>query len=124
MQGNIEFQRDFQVVKSPADAPRKFVLKIASQDRPLRCAMRTMLRARSLKQTTVAEALHVDVSYINKLVNERAPMPDWFPGKFCDFCKSNLLMQVMAHEEREAEAHDTEAWIERRLANELRQVAA
>jgi hypothetical protein len=124
MQGKIEFQRDFQVVKSPADAPRKFVLKIAAQDQPLRCAMRTMLRARNLKQATVAQALHIDVSYVNKLVNEKAPMPDWFPEKFCGLCRSNLLLQVMAHEDREAEAEDTARWLERKLANELRQVAA
>lgn len=123
MQGNIEFQRDFQVVKSPADAPRKFVLKIAAQDRPLRCAMRTMLRARNLKQSTVAAEFHIDVSYVNKLVNEKAPMPDWFPAKFCDFCKSNLLLQVMAHEDREAEAYETASWLERKLANELRACA-
>lgn len=120
MQGKIEFQRDFQVVKSPADAPRKFVLKIAAQDQPLRCAMRTMLRARSLKQQTVADALHIDRTYVNKLVNEKADMPDWWAAKFCDFCKSNLLLQVMAHEDREAEAENTDRWLERKLAAELR----
>jgi len=123
MQGKIEYQRDFQVVKSPADAPRKFVLKIAAQDQPLRCAMRTMLRARSLKQGTVAAEFHIDVSYVNKLVNEKVPMPDWWPAKLCGFCKSNLLLQVMAHEDRENEEADRADWLERKLANELRECA-
>jgi hypothetical protein len=123
MQGKLEYQRDFQVVKSPADAPRKVVLQAAQQDQPMRCAMRTQMKAGGYKLAGVAAQLSITESYLSKLINERVPMPDWFAAKFCDATRCNLLAQVIALTEDMDERRDRADWIERKLAAELRSAA-
>ena len=120
MQRRIQFQRDFQVVKGPPQAPAKIVRQVESP----RMAMRTMLKAGKLKLLPVATQLGISESYLSRIVNEREPMPEWFADKFCAACNSALLTQYLALADFEAEAQDTARWLERKLANELRMVAA
>lgn len=120
MQGKLHYQRDLQVVKSPADASRKILLQVAAQDEPLRVAMRTQMRAGGHKLAAVAADLNITESYLSKIINERVPMPHWFADKFCERTRSNLLRQVIAHEDAMNEMAGRADWLERKLAAELR----
>jgi hypothetical protein len=119
MQRSIEFQRDLQLCKPPVDAPRNILRQIESR----RMAMRTTLRGRGLKLLAVAKQLNISEGYLSKLVNEREPMPEWFPEAFCCKTGCNLLRQYIALSEALDERADTERWLERKLAAELRAVA-
>jgi hypothetical protein len=119
MQKRIEFFRDLQLRKPPTDAPGKIVRQVESP----RMAMRTTLKAQGLKLLCVSRVLKISEGYLSKLVNEREPMPEWFPAAFAYATGSNLLRQFLALSEALNEKADTERWLERKLAAELREVA-
>lgn len=119
MQRRIEFLRDFQLVNPPKDAPAKVVRQCDSA----RMAMRTTLKAKGLKLLPLATQLEISESYLSRIVNEREPMPEWFAEAFCIATQSNLLRQYLALADFESEAQDTSRWLERKLANELRECA-
>lgn len=119
MQKNIDFFRDFQLKKPPLDAPAKLVRQVESP----RMAMRTTLKAKRLKLLPLAAQINISEGYLSKLVNEREPMPEWFPIAFCYATGSNLLRQYLALTDALEERHNTEQWLERKLANELRAAA-
>lgn len=120
MQQNLRFQRDFQLVHAPQNAPAKIVRQVESA----RMAMRTTLKSRRLKLLPTAKLLDISESYLSRIVNEKEPMPDGFAEAFCAVTGCNLLCQYLALAEFETGAADTARWLERKLANELRQVAA
>lgn len=120
MQAPIDFFRDLRALRTPSDAPAKVVRQCASA----RMAMRVSLRATRCKQRTVAQAIHKSDGYLSKIVNGHEPMPEWFPAAFCQITGSNLLRQFLALQDALADAADTEAWQERRMADDLRRAAA
>ena len=119
MQRSIEFFRDLQLKKPPIDAPSKVLRQVESP----RMAMRTTLQAVGMKRLVCAAILGLSEGYLCKIVNEAKPMPEWFPIAFCYATGSNLLRQYLALTDALEERHDTEQWLERKLANELRAAA-
>lgn len=120
MQRNLEFFRDLQLKKPPIDAPAKIVRQVDSA----RTAMRTALRMAGMKRLVLARLFGVTESYVCQIVNERKPMPEWFAQAFCYATGSNLLRQYLALQSALNETEQRTDWLERKLANELRQVAA
>ena len=119
MQKRIEFFRDLQLRKPPTDAPAKIVRQVESP----RMAMRTTLKAQGLKLLGVSRVLNISEGYLSKIVNEREPMPEWFPMAFSYATGSNLLRQYLALAEAMTDAQDSQAWLERKLVNDLRSAA-
>lgn len=120
MQRNLEFFRDLQLKKPPADAAPKIVRQVDSA----RTAMRTALRLAGMKRLVLARMFGVTESYVCQIVNERKPMPEWWPAAFCCATGTNLLRQFLALQAALTETEQRADWLERKLANELRAVAA
>ena len=119
MQRSIQFKRDLQLLTPPESAPKNILRQIESP----RMAMRTTLRAKGLKLLCVAQRLNISEGYLSKLVNEKEPMPEWFPEAFCYHTGWNLLRQYLQWQESLDEVADRADWLERKLANELRACA-
>lgn len=120
MQRNLEFFRDLQLKKPPVDAPAKILRQVDSA----RVAMRITLKCQGLKLLACARMLQISEGHLSKLVNEKEPMPEWFPMAFCYATGSNLLRQFLALQEALTETTDRADWLERKLVNELRSAAA
>lgn len=119
MQRNLEFFRDLQLKGPPVDASPKILRQVDSA----RVAMRTTLKAQGLKLLACARMLKISEGHLSKIVNEREPMPEWFPLAFCYATGSNLLRQYLALQEALQETAERHDWLERKLANELRACA-
>lgn len=120
MQRPLEFFRDLRALRTPQDMPTKLVRQVQTA----RMAMRSTLRAMRVKQSTLATQFNKSEGYLSKIINEKEPMPDWFPEAFCYATGNNLLRQFLALQSALEDARDSESWQERRLAHELRETAA
>lgn len=120
MQRKLQFFRDLRSLPAPTDAPAKVLRQVESA----RMAMRLSLAMCGVKHEAIAAQLEVSKGYFSKLINEQMPTPEWFPLAFCYYTGSNLLRQYLALQEALQETTERHDWLERKLANELRQAAA
>lgn len=86
-------------------------------------AMRLALKTCGVKHEAIAAQLGLSKGYFSKLINEQMPMPEWFALAFAYATGSNLLPQFLALSAAIDEAQDRTHWLERKLANELRECA-
>lgn len=119
MQRPLQFFRDLRSLPAPLDAPARVLRQVESA----RMAMRLSLQTCGIKHSAIAAQIELSPGYFSKLVNELMPMPEWFALAFCYATGSNLLRQYLALAEALEERQDTERWLERKLANELRACA-
>lgn len=119
MQRPIEFFRNLQSLNPPKDAPAKVLRQVESA----RMAMRLSLKLCGVKHEAIACQLRMSKGYLSKLVNERMPMPEWFPMAFCYATGSNALRQFLTLSEALAETQGRADWLERKLVSELRAAA-
>jgi DNA-binding transcriptional regulator YdaS (Cro superfamily) len=119
MQRTIEFFRDLQGCRKPLDAPPNIVRQVDSA----RTAMRTALRIAGMKRLVLARMFGVTESYVCQIVNQRKPMPEWWGMAFAYATGSNLLKQYLALQAALHETAERADWLERKLANEMREVA-
>jgi hypothetical protein len=120
MQRPLQFFRDLRTLPTPADAPAKVLRQVDSP----RMAMRLALMTCGVKHEAIAHAVGMSKGYFSKVVNEQMPMPEWFPMAFSYHTGQNVLRQYLALAEAMQDAHETQDWLERKLAAELRAVAA
>ena len=95
---------------NPKDAPVQVVRQVSSRAQALDICM----TAARLQQATLAEALHVDPSYVSRWLSESRPIPDKWIDRICKATGSNLLRQH-ADLERALMGHDPVAFLAAQL---------
>lgn len=95
---------------NPKDAPVQVVRQVTSRQMALDICM----TAARLQQNTLAEALHIDASYVSRWLSGARPIPDKWVDRICKVTGSNLMRQH-ADLERALSGHDPIAYLAAQL---------